>query len=137
MRKVWSVSLAVAAFAVLSSCSAIDAIGSAGRMSGTFELRAVNGSRIPATIYSEPGFRVEVLNANFTLEDGSYSEAGIIRETVNGNSSTSSSSSYGRYDSYGDDITFTESGGRRYYGRMQGSTLVVEDQGVTLEYLRY
>ena len=138
MRKVWSVSFAVAALAVLSSCSAIDAIGSAGRMSGTFELRTVNGSRIPATIYSEPGYRVEVLNANFTLEDDrSYSEAGIIRETVNGNSSTSSSSSYGRYDSYGDEITFTESSGRRYYGRMQGSTLIVEDQGVTLEYLRY
>lgn len=138
MRKVWSVSLSVAALAVLSSCSAIDAIGSAGRMRGTFELRAVNGSRIPATIYSEPGYRVEVLNANFTLEnDGTYTEAGIIRETVNGSSSTSSSSSYGRFDSYGDEITFTESNGRRYYGRMQGYTLIVEDQGVTLEYVRY
>ena len=138
MRKAWSVSIALTALAVLSSCSAIDAISSAGRTRGTFELTTVNGTRVPAVIYSEPGYRVEVLNANFTLEDdGSYTEAGIVRETVNGSSSTSSSSSYGTYDYYNGEVTFYESNGRQYYGSLDGYTLIVQDQGITMEYRRY
>jgi hypothetical protein len=136
MRKVWSAGLAIAALTILSSCSAIDAI--AGRTDGTYELRTVNGASVPAVIYSEPGYRVEVLNANFTLEDdGTYTEAGIIRETVNGQSSTTSSSSYGTYDYYNGEVTFYENSGRQYYGRLDGSTLIVEDQGITMEYRRY
>lgn len=138
MRKAWSVGFALAAITVLSSCSALDAIGSAGRTRGTFELRTVNGTRVPAVIYSEPGYRVEVLSAAFTLEDdGTYTEAGIIRETVNGSSSTSSSSSYGTYDYFNGEVTFYESSGRRYYGSLDGYTLIVEDQGITMVYQRY
>ena len=138
MRKARSVGFALAALTVLSSCSALDAISSAGRTRGTFELTNVNGVRVPAVIYSEPGYRVEVLNANFTLEDdGSYTEAGIVRETVNGSSSTSSSSSYGTYDYYNGQITFYESNGRQYYGSLDGYTLIVDDQGMTMEYRRY
>ena len=138
MRKAWSVGLALTALAVLSSCSAIDAISTAGRTRGTFELTTVNGTRVPAVIYSEPGYRVEVLNANFTLEDdGTYTEAGIVREVVNGSASTSSSSSYGTYDYYNGEITFYESNGRQYYGTLDGYTLIVQDQGITMEYRRY
>ena len=138
MRKAWSVSFALAALAVLSGCSAIDAISSAGRTRGTFELTNVNGTRIPAVIYSEPGYRVEVLNANFTLEDdGTYTEAGIVREVVNGSASTSSSSSYGTYDYYNGQVTFYESNGRQYYGTLDGNTLIVQDLGLTMEYRRY
>ena len=138
MRKVRSMSLALAAVAVLSSCSAIDAIANSGRLNATYELTTVNGVRIPAVIYQEPGYRVEVLNANFTLEeDGTYTEAGILRETFDGESSTVSSSTYGYYEYYDGEITFDESGGRRYYGYLDGSTLVIEDQGVTMRYRRY
>lgn len=138
MKKIWSTGLAVAAVAVLSSCSALDSIGVGGRFSGTYELIAVNGARVPALLYQEPGYRVEVLNANFTLEDdGTYSEAGIVRETTNGVSTTSSNSSYGYYDYFNGELTFDESGGRRYYGELDGNTLIIQDQGVTLEYRRY
>ena len=135
MRKVLS---ALAAVAVLSSCSALDSIGTAGRLNGTYELEYVNNSRVPALLFQEPGYRLEVLNANFTLEtDGTYTEAGIVRETINGISSTRSSSSFGYYDYYNGELTFDESGGRRYYGTLSGSTLVIEDQGVRMEYRRY
>ncbi|HEX2722634.1 MAG TPA: hypothetical protein VHM24_06920 [Gemmatimonadaceae bacterium] len=138
MRKLWSLSLALVGITALSSCGALDALGSGRLARGTFELRTVNGVRIPAVLYTEPGYRIEVLNANFTLEDdGTYSEAGIIRETVNGSASTSSSSSYGTYDYFNGDITFYESSGRRYYGRLSGSTLIIEDQGLTMEYQRF
>ncbi|MEO8194951.1 MAG: hypothetical protein ABI681_13955 [Gemmatimonadales bacterium] len=138
MRKVWSVSVALAALTILSSCNALDAISSAGRVRGTYELTNVNGSRVPAVVYQEPGYRLEVLNAAFTLEDdGSYTEAGIVRETVNGQTSTRSSSSYGYYDYYNGELTFDESGGRRYYGTLDGLDLVIEDQGVTMTYRRY
>ena len=138
MRKVRSMSLALAAVTVLSSCSAIDAIGNAGRVNATYELDNVNGDRVPAVIYQEPGYRVEVLNANFTLEgDGTYSEAGIIRETINGVSTTRSSSTYGYYDYYNGELTFDETGGGRYYGILDGNTLIVEEQGVTMTYRRY
>ena len=138
MRKARSLSFALAAVTILSSCNAIDAIANSGRLNATYELTSVNGVGIPANIYQEPGYRLDVLNANFTLEtDGTYTEGGILRETVNGVSSTQTSSTYGYYDHYNGELTFDESGGRRYYGYIDGNTLVIEDQGVTMRYRRY
>ena len=138
MRKVRSVSLALASLAILSSCTALDSITSAGRVRGTYQLWTVNGSGVPAVVYQEPGYRLEAIDAAFTLEDdGTYSEAGIVRETVNGQTSTRSSSSYGYYDYYNGELTFDESSGRRYYGSIDGNTLVIEDQGVRMTYRRY
>jgi len=138
MRKVRLVSLALASLAILSSCTALDSITSAGRVRGTYQLWTVNGSGVPAVVYQEPGYRLEAIDAAFTLEDdGTYSEAGIVRETINGQTSTRSSSSYGYYDYYNGELTFDESSGRRYYGTMDGNTLVIEDQGVRMTYRRY
>src|SRR5215217_8936450 len=138
MRRIKSAGLALASLAILSSCSTLDSITSAGRVRGTYELSTVNGYQVPAMVYQEPGYRLDVLNAAFTLEDdGTYSEAGIVRETINGQSTTRSTSSYGYYDYYNGEITFDESGGRRYYGTLDGTTLVVEDQGVRMVYRRY
>lgn len=98
----------------------------------------MNGYQVPAVVYQEPGYRLEVLNAAFTLEDdGTYSEAGIVRETINGQTATRSSSSYGYYDYYNGELTFDENGGRRYYGTVDGNTLVIDDQGVRMTYRRY
>ena len=138
MRKIRSMSLALAGAVILSSCNALDAIGSAGRLNATYDLWLVNGSNIPATVYSEPGYRLEVLNANFTLEeDGTYTEAGIVRETINGFSETRSTSSWGYYDYYNGELTFDDTDGRRYYGYLEGNTPVIEDQGVRMTYRRY
>ena len=138
MRKVRLAGMLLASLAVLSSCTALDSITSAGQVRGTYELWTVNGNQVPSVVYQEPGYRLEVLNAAFTLEDdGTYSEAGIVRETINGQTSTRSSSSYGNYDYYNGELTFDESSGRRYYGNVNGNTLVIDDQGVTMTYRRY
>jgi hypothetical protein len=138
MRKVRLAALGLASLAILSGCTALDSIAGAGRVRGTYELWSVNGSSVPAVVYQEPGYRLEVLSAAFTLEDdGSYSEAGIVRETINGQTSTRSSSSYGYYDYYNGELTFDESSGRRYYGTMNGNTLTIDDQGVQMSYRRY
>jgi hypothetical protein len=138
MRKVRLAALGLASLAILSGCTALDSIAGAGRVRGTYELWSVNGSSVPAVAYQEPGYRLEVLSAAFTLEDdGSYSEAGIVRETINGQTSTRSSSSYGYYDYYNGELTFDESSGRRYYGTMNGNTLTIDDQGVQMSYRRY
>jgi hypothetical protein len=138
MRKVRLAGMLLASLAILSSCTALDSITSAGRVRGTYELWTVNGNQVPSVVYQEPGYRLEVLNAAFTLEDdGTYSEAGIVRETINGQTSTRSSSSYGYYDYYNGELTFDESSGRRYYGSFDGNTLVIDDQGVRMAYRRY
>ena len=139
MRKVRSVGLALASLAILSSCTALDGITSGGRVRGTYELSTVNGYQIPAVVCQEPGYRLEVLSAAFTLEDdGTYSEAGIIRETINGQTATRSSESWGYYDHYNGELTFDESNtGRRYYGSVDGLNLVIEDEGVRMVYRRY
>ncbi len=138
MRKVRSAGILLASLAILSSCTALDSISSAGRVRGTYELSTVNGYQVPAVVYQEPGYRLEVLSAAFTLEDdGTYSEAGIVRETINGQTTTRSSSSYGYYDYYNGEVTFDENGGRRYYGTIDGQTLVIDDQGVRMSYRRY
>jgi hypothetical protein len=138
MRKIKSRALAAASLALLTSCTALDSITSAGRVRGTYELTNVNGTRVPAVVYQEPGYRLEVLSAAFTLEDdGTYSEAGIVRETIDGQTATRSSESYGYYDLYNGELTFDESTGRRYYGSVDGTTLIIEDQGVRMVYRRY
>jgi hypothetical protein len=138
MRKVRSAGILLASLAILSSCTALDSITSAGRVRGTYELSTVNGYQVPATVYQEPGYRLEVLSAAFTLEDdGTYSEAGIVRETINGQTTTRSSSSYGYYDYYNGEVTFDENGGRRYYGTIDGLTLVIDDRGVSMSYRKY
>ncbi|HVF39527.1 MAG TPA: hypothetical protein VM939_06470 [Gemmatimonadaceae bacterium] len=136
MRKAWSLGAALMATTILAGCSAVDLVGT-GRVAGTYELRSVNGYQVPAVYYEEPGYRLEVLNANFTLEnDGTFTEALILRETVRGSTNTSSTSTYGNYDYYNGEFTFDEAGGHRYYGRINGSTLIIEDEGVTMEYRR-
>ncbi len=138
MRKVWQMSFALASVVILSSCNAIDSIANSGRIDGTYELMSINGDRVPSVVYQEPGYRLEVLNANFTLEDdGTYTEAAIIRETLNGVSTTRSTSTYGYYDYYNGEMTFDESGGHRYYGFLEAGTLTIEDQGVQMIYRRY
>ena len=138
MRKVRLVSFALASLAILSSCTALDSISSAGRVRGTYQLWTVNGSSVPAVVYQEPGYRLEVIDAAFTLEDdGTYSEAGIVRETINGQTTTRSTSTYGYYDYYNGELTFDESSGRRYYGSVDSNPLIIDDQGVRMTYRRY
>jgi hypothetical protein len=138
MRTIKSAGTALASLVILSSCTALDAISSGGSIRGTYDLEYVNGARVPAIVYQEPGYRLDVLSAAFTLEDdGTYSEAGIVRETINGQTSTRSSESYGYYDYYNGEITFDESTGRRYYGSVDGTTLTIDDQGVRMTYRRY
>jgi hypothetical protein len=138
MRGLKSVSLAFVSVLALASCTTLDSITGAGSARGTFELSTVNGVRVPTTVYQEPGYRMDVLSAAFTLEaDGTYSEAGIVRETVNGQTVTRSSESYGYYDYYNGEITFDESTGRRYYGTLSANTLIINDQGVEMVYRRY
>lgn len=138
MRRIKSAGLALASLAILSSCSTLDSITGSGQVRGTYELTDVNGTRVPAVVYQEPGYRLEVLNAAFTLEDdGSYTEAGIVRETINGQAFTRSSESYGYYDYFDGELTFEESTGRRYYGTVNGTTLIIDDQGVRMTYRRF
>ncbi len=137
MRKIWTLGIALASVAVLSSCSAVDSIAS-GRVTGTYQLVGVNGYAPPALIYQEPGYREDVLSATFSLEsDGSYTDAAIIRQTTNGRSTTATASSYGYYDEYNGQITFNETGGRRFYGTVRGGRLTIDDQGLTMTYDRY
>jgi hypothetical protein len=138
MRTIKSAGTALASLVILSSCTALDAISSGGSIRGTYDLEYVNGARVPAIVYQEPGYRLDVLSAAFTLEDdGTYSEAGIVRETSKRQTSTRSSESYGYYDYYNGEITFDESTGRRYYGSVDGTTLTIDDQGVRMTYRRY
>ncbi len=135
MKKFWTLGVALASVLVLSSCSTIDNL--TGNITGDYQLRQINGTTPPALIYSEPGYTEEVLSATFTLNnDGSYTDAAIIRETTNGRSFTSSSTSYGYYDQYNGDITFTEQGGRQYFGTASSGRLDIQDQGLTMTYTR-
>ena|ERR1019366_3348861 len=136
MRKVWTLGIALASLVVISGCSAVDSLVNGGVI-GNYQLRDVNGTQTPALVYQVPGYTEEILSATFSLNnDGSYSEGGIIRETTNGQVSTSSTSSYGYYNEYNGDITFTENSGRTFYGTFTNGRLIVQDQGLTMTYLR-
>ena len=139
MRKNLSIGFALLGMVLLGGCAAGDLLGPGNdRVSGTYELRSVNGRGLPAVLYQEPGYRLEVLNANFTFSpDGTYSEAGIVREVVNGSASTSSSSTNGYYEYFNGEVTFEDTTGRIYYGDVDRNTLRVVDDGVTLVYERY
>ncbi|MEJ7758153.1 MAG: hypothetical protein WKF55_01040 [Gemmatimonadaceae bacterium] len=139
MRKRLSLGVALLGIVLLGACSVGDALGPGqDSVSGTYELVTVNGRRLPAVLYQEPGYRLEVLNANFTFSrDGTFSEAGIVREIVNGSANTSSSSTNGYYEYRNGEVTFQDNTGRTYYGSVDRNTLRVVDDGVTLIYERY
>jgi len=135
MKKLWTLGIALASVMVLSSCSTIDNL--TGNIAGDYQLRQVNGSSLPAVVYSSPGYTEEVMSETFTLNtDGSYTDAAIIRQTTNGQAVTSPSTSYGYYDEYNGQITFTEQGGRQFYGTVSSGRLEVDDQGLVLIYVR-
>ena len=139
MRKNLSFAAALLGILLFGGCRVGDVLGpDSNSISGTYELRTVNGRGLPAVLHQEPGYRLEVLNANFTFSrDGTYSEAGIVREIVNGSASTSSSSTNGYYEYYNGEITFQDNTGRTYYGSVDRNSLRVVDDGVMLIYQRY
>ena len=135
MKKFWTLGVALASVMVLSSCSTLDNL--TGNVNGDYQLRQINGQNPPALVYSEPGYTEEVLSATFSLNsDGTYTNAALIRETTNGNSVTSPSTSFGYYNEYNGEITFDEQGGREYYGTVSSGRLEVDDQGLTMIYQR-
>ena len=104
--------LLVALAATLAACGS-DSVGPNGSFNAQFDLRTVNGSRLPYTF--SPTFTItsDVLTLN---SDGTYSDVAQL-------SSGDLSVEQGFYSTNNGAITFSSENGYSYQGSISGSTL--------------
>lgn len=71
----------------MAGCGGDDGGDSSGptNIAGTYILRTYNNGALPATVFEQPGYKIEILSGRITLNaNGTYSEAASIRQTING-----------------------------------------------------
>ncbi len=76
---------------------------------GSYNISTVNGKTLPAAIFSEPDFKLEVTSGSLVLtSDGKYSTVTTTRQTVPDNVSTFVDSTAGTWVLTGSQVQFTD-----------------------------
>ena len=77
--------LSILATAALAACGGGDDSSAPRQLPGTYPLVSANGRALPAVLYEEPGYKLEVTAGTITLAaSGSFSDSYTIRETIDG-----------------------------------------------------
>ncbi len=119
---------AMTSAALLSGCD-IDISDIFGDgVSGTYNLKTVNGKSLPAVIVEVTGaYKLEITAGSVTLnEDNTFSASITFRETEGTTVTTQTETDSGTYSVSGSTITFTSPGtGSAFTGTLSGGTLTV------------
>ncbi|MEO7458007.1 MAG: hypothetical protein ABIY52_17250 [Gemmatimonadaceae bacterium] len=131
MRKILMV-LALAGFA---------ACGDSGTglvsVEGTYTLRSINGTNLPYIVLQSGTQKIEVVDDVISLAtNGTYTEVGHTRTTLNGQVTTDTGTDNGSYTTAGTSITLRSSDGSSTIGTINGGTLTVVDQGLSAVFTR-
>ena len=77
--------LSTLAIAAVAACGGGDDPAAPQQLPGTYPLVSANGRSLPAVLYEEPGYKLEVTAGTITLNgNGSFSDSYSIRETLDG-----------------------------------------------------
>lgn len=120
----------LAPVAVLSMAAA--ACGdSTGPSNDTFGLRTVEGANLPHVVFEAAGYKVEITKGDLKLnENGSFLVTFTMRETEDGEVTTSADTTTGTYTVNGATYTFKfqdEDGQQTLVGQRNGNRIVVKD----------
>jgi lipocalin-like protein len=109
-----------------------------GSVVGTWNLRTVNGSQLPYTVYLvQPTYRLEIMSARFIADDdGTYTGAVTLRETNNGQVTTTTDSDFGTWSQANNTLTITDSEGAVSTATISGNTITLSEQGFVSVYRR-
>ena len=111
-----------------------DGVVGTSTTSGDYELKTVNGAALPATLSGSGANKTEILDHVITLySGGTYSEAGHLRVTLNGQTSTQNTSGTGAFSFFGTSVTLLSSDGtyeRR--GLFNEKAITIVEEGRTM-----
>lgn len=124
--------VAVAALVLLVAACGKDANDPIDTVAGTYTLRSVNGQSLPAVVYDDGSYKLEVTAASYVLAaSGSFTNSISIRETENGVVTPSTEVDTGTYAVNGTTITLTDAEGDVISGTLSGDTLTFSSDGIT------
>jgi hypothetical protein len=129
--------LATAASALaVTSCG--DITGTRGDVTGTYELRTVDGDFLPAT-FNDPDFGLITFEYGELQLDSDGTFVDIVQYRVAGSSRVEEDQIFGTWTVSGDRIRFDPDDGRTAYfmQRRSGDRLVQSNGGVELVYERF
>ena len=115
------------ALAGASACSDDDPSGPSTDMRGTYTLRSVNGTNIPATLLNTGSSKFEVIGGSLELKAESEFEARIeSRTTTGGEVETETDEAAGTWGMSGNQIVLT-SAGETITGTVSGDMITITD----------
>ena len=135
-------SLTMAAAALLmigtSACGGDKSTGPNGTLAGTYDLKSVNGTAPPVTVFQAGTYRVQVTDGEIDLEaNNTFNVSFTVRETDVGEDITTTSICPGTYTQSGNTITFTEPEtedcGGSYVGTWSNGNTLTIDFGAGLQ----
>ena len=104
---------------------------------GTYTLRSINGSNLPYTALQTGSQRVEIIDDVISFAaNGTYTEVGHTRTTINGSATTDTGADNGTYTTAGTSITLRSTDGSTTVGTINGGTLTLVDQGLSAVFTR-
>lgn len=127
--------LALAASLGAVACGGDSSTGPISQVSGTYDLRTVNGSALPFTTYQSANERDELLSDVITASGGSFTELSTYRVTFNGQVSSGTQADAGAYVVNGTAVSFVFNSGSSGTGTISGNSFIVADAGVSSYYV--
>jgi hypothetical protein len=132
MRK----SIVAAVLVLMAACGAATIPAPVG-VAGSYSLRTVNGVSLPFILSQTGPSLNELVDDVITLSDnGTWTSSGHVRNTVNGQSSTTASTNAGSFTKLGESITLSSLTTGASIGVISNGTLTLGQQGVTYVYVR-
>lgn len=104
---------------------------------GSYTLQTVNGGALPYILSQSGANKTEILSGAFTLNaDHTFSDQGTVRITQSGVATTTAGSASGTYVQNNTAITLTYSDNSVDMASINGKTMTLISDGVTLVYTR-
>jgi hypothetical protein len=112
-----------------------DSSTSPAEASGTYTLQSVNGSPLPFTLSEVDATKFEITSDQLALnDDGTWTEAGLIRTTQNGQVTTGTLLDAGTYTLTGTALTLVSNQFGPSNGSLDNGTLTLAGEGLVLLY---
>jgi hypothetical protein len=126
----------LAALALVFSVAACSDLTGPGSLTGTYDLRSVNGQGLPYTVDQSALYRLDLAGSSLTLHrDGTYTTTFLWRETIRGSTTTDTEHFEGTYSRSGDEIyLYDDFDGSTTIAYVEGSRVVIESEDLTFEY---
>ena len=108
--RAWTLALGLVLAAVVTACGSDGTTGPGGGAPtpvGSYSITTVNGKALPVALFNDPSYTYEVTNGSIALtSDGKYTVVTNFRQTIPGNVSLFSDSTFGTWVQAGSQINF-------------------------------